>query len=149
MLAHVCEFRRYVTNPIAQASSPPTPSASSGQALAKKRKDGAASVQVLHIEMVKAGPPAKGVFLRERGQATPPESKEGGLPVMGEFWKRGPDMRIAYTWFVKVMSVILVSTVISRKSTSGFRSLESAFGQTYIGRFRRDYINPLINRSIW
>jgi hypothetical protein len=40
----------------------------------------------------------------------------------------------------------LVSTLISRKSTSGFRSVESADGQTWIGRFRRDYINPLIKR---
>jgi hypothetical protein len=40
MLAHVSEFRRYVTNPIAQASSPPTPSTSSGQALAKNARMG-------------------------------------------------------------------------------------------------------------
>ncbi len=49
MLAHVGYFRRYVTNPIAQASSTPT---------LAKRKDGAPSVEMLHIDMVKGGPPA-------------------------------------------------------------------------------------------
>ena len=51
MLAHLGQFRRYVTNPIAQASSPPT--------LAKNARVGHPLWKRCTWIVVKGGPPAK------------------------------------------------------------------------------------------